>query len=371
MKLTKLVVFIDELDVTENKGVRSIENPYKVEGSALYIWNNLLFYPSDKIFKISFSDKMFGTQKNKYTKFAKEYSHKIIICEAVISEISSKYYVHITKMLDDNDYDKVIISKNRRVINNNFNFKYEGITYKSILIYRIHDLYFGAFAEMNANQNEEMPIKCLFFENDYSKDNPLPYFNLPEKEIEFINNLLTTSKYQKEINDLKIEFKNKKEQINKEQKELIKFKKNNIDLIKIIKKYYSPYDENMLDLINISSEINYINDVINECDLLSNEELIKIQQIIGSNVPVIEQLSNNIKYLQNVKSKENQRLSDKIGFAVISCFVAFFSIVFIVSLFNGDNDVDTTKQSYCSSMSDAYNKCSYSYLEGRCVCKRR
>lgn len=64
-----------------------------------------------------------------------------------------------------------------------------------------------------------------------------------------------------------------------------------------------------------------------------------------------------------------------IGLVVIIAVV--IAIVFIVTMIDVHNEGEeinqeiSNKNKACELMTDAYNKCSYSYSEKRCICKRR
>lgn len=55
--------------------------------------------------------------------------------------------------------------------------------------------------------------------------------------------------------------------------------------------------------------------------------------------------------------------------------LVFIVIVILASIFGEDDDASTkrevAKKQSCQSQSSTYYKCSYSYFEGRCVCKLR
>lgn len=68
--------------------------------------------------------------------------------------------------------------------------------------------------------------------------------------------------------------------------------------------------------------------------------------------------------------------------SIVKCFL-LFSVIGVVLMFAGvgialwldglddEYDPELIKHQTCSAMSDTYNKCHYSYVEGRCVCERR
>lgn len=107
--------------------------------------------------------------------------------------------------------------------------------------------------------------------------------------------------------------------------------------------------------------------------LIFGEDMLKIVGLVLGILVFVVYLI----YVFSVKGEEVKRISEK-TYRTTKAIIIFMAFVGVIWMFVdiGFEQVDNTdnrprKYINCENKSDTYNKCSWSYSENRCVCKRR
>ncbi len=376
-------LYLEDIKVEEETGVKRLEEPYHiVPPKASYAIIDGKYFSETELLSVWLSRVTdFGTDQNKYEDFALQNKYNFMLCEAEVDIKHDKLGIVVTKVLDREKYDELLkIKRIPKVFRTSI--KYEGYSYEPIFMYEVNELYYGAFLEKNNYRNEEPKIEKFFFEKkkfdmgdfEAKKELPLGEKIYIENELEkdtkkeYLNKLIKEYKEQKENHDKKVSL---------HEKELDNFKKENKDLITIINKYYQKFNELKEKYDNFSAyecneERKYIDDLIIMVKGLTNKEKDLLKEVIASEEEIIKTLENIQNMLSNIKIEKNTKTSNNIGTVIGVGAIVVVVVICIVSIFsNNGSDEPNYNQEWCASKSDTYNKCSYSYFEGRCVCKRR
>lgn len=217
----KVAVFVNEIVLEEETSIKRLEYPYKLKVNYSYALINGRYIRKEEILLVSFSSitNEFGSDKEAYLNFIKEYSHKLVLMEANISTMTDRVSIFARKLIDYEKYDEIVMT-DRKLINTLENLiKIRDKKLNNILLYENNDLYYGLYMHMNFDKEEPKLYYCYFIKQDINKGVINPTNACIDKhEIDFMNECLKDKKYKGIQNKLIEKFQIQKESNEKEQK---------------------------------------------------------------------------------------------------------------------------------------------------------